>query len=149
MLVRIAIGVLVLWLLWRLYTALTASGKTSAADTDDEWTEVLEAIDELPETTETRERETQPKLLLPKRQQEDNEPPSVDNLETVMVRESEAALSRIRESDEMEQLAAYHEITTYEKLSQISACEISELTRKKIAHLRQQAWEIMHPDEKD
>lgn len=147
MFLRLAIGALVLWLLWRFYTALTAASRASSEESEDEWTEVLEAIDDLPETSEIPEQKSPPKLLLPKRYPQDDEPTSTSNLETIIIREAEAALSRMREDDEMIQLAAYHEITVYEKLSQMPVCDMSQLTQEKITYLRHKAWQIMHPPE--
>ena len=138
--VRFLLLGLVGWLLWRLAVAVFSGRPASRERAKDEWGEVLEAIDDLPETTEARHRGGDDDLA----------PESPDDLaddaapiESVMLHEAEAALSMIREGDEEDRLAAYHEIITYEKLCAISDSGISEATWRQIDAIRRQAWQML------
>ncbi|MGQ4810259.1 hypothetical protein NKDENANG_03712 [Candidatus Entotheonellaceae bacterium PAL068K] len=141
--IRGVIVVLALWVLWRLYTALFPARRLPPAGPEDEWEEVLEAIDELPETTDSHPRAPG------RRQPVENQPHQYDgamsqaSIESVIVHQAEIALSLMRQSDETERLAAYHEITTYDKLCNIAECAINERTRRKIDDIRRQAWKII------
>ncbi len=147
-LLRIVLVVVALWVLWRLYIVVFPARRAPQAREQDGWGEVLEAIDELPETTEPHPRvQDQGQPLQPQPQRSDGTV-SQATIEAVIVHEAESALSLIRMGDEHKRLAAYHEITTYEKLCTIADCHISEATWKKIAAIRHQAWEILHPPER-
>jgi hypothetical protein len=107
----------------------------------------LEAIDELPETTEPYRRvQDREQLPLNRRYQSENTI-ARDGIEAIMLQEAETALSLIREGDENERLAAYHEIAIYEKLCSIADGHISEATRRKIDDIHQRALELICPPE--
>lgn len=145
---RMVIVALALWLLWRVCTVLFSARRSPSTRTQhDEWGEVLEAIDELPETTETQLRVQEP--YQPLQPQPCDNAASTTPIETVIVREAEAALSRIQEGDANERLAAYYEITTYAKLCSMTDCHISEATWKTINDMHRQAREIIGPPERN
>ncbi len=146
---RGVIVVLALWVLWRLYTALFPARRPQREGAEDEWAEVLEAIDELPETTSPHPRTEDRRQSLPNQPHHTDGAASKENLESVIIHEAENALSLMREGDESERLAAYYEITTYEKLCNIAECDISAETLEKIDDIHRQAWEIICPPERN
>lgn len=146
---RVVIVMLALWVLWKLYTALFPARRPPRARAQDEWGEVLEAIDELPETTEPHRHAQDNGQPLQNQPHQSDDARSPASIESVIVQEAEVALSLIRQGDEHERLAAYHEITTYAKLCTMADCHISEATCRTIDAIRQQAWEIICPPESD
>ncbi len=145
---RVVIVAVALWILWRLCTALFSTRRAPSTRTQkpDEWSEVLEAIDELPETTDPQ-LHTQ-KSRQPLQPQPFDGTASHTSIEAVMTHEAETALSRIRERDENQRLAAYYELSTYHKLCCMENCHISEPTRRAIDAMYRQAREIICPPEK-
>ena len=145
---RIVIVAVALWILWRLCIALFSARRSSSTPTQqqDEWKEVLEAIDELPETTKPELRAQEPRQPLPP--QPLDGAASQTSIEAVMVREAETALSRVRAGDKNQRLAAYHELSTYKKLSSMEDCHISEATRRTIDDMHRQARDIISPPDR-
>jgi hypothetical protein len=58
-------------------------------------------------------------------------------------------LALVREGDKNERLAAYHEITIYEKLCSMANGHVSEATRRKIDDIHQKALEMICPPDED
>jgi len=146
-LLRLIMLALIVWGLWRIYTALylPPPRRPVRKDTQDEWQDVLEAIDELPETTESYRRVRDRDQALSHRSYQPEGSVARDEIESIMVHEAEMALSLVREGDENERLAAYHEIAIYEKLCSIADGHISEATRQKIDDIHQRALEMICP----
>ncbi len=167
---RIVMVGVVVWALWKIYTALYPA-RRPRTDASDDWQDVLEAIDELPEATEPQGQTQDHHPLVPilrdppddsvpiLRDPPDDsvpilrDPPddveSTDGIESVIIQEAEVALALVREGDEDERLAAYYEITTYEKLCSIAEPHISEATRKRIGDIYDQALELICPPDGD
>ncbi len=149
-LLRIVMVALFVWVLWKVYTALyPARRPPQRTDAPDEWQDVLEAIDELPETAEPPLRAQNRVQSLPTQSPQPDGAASREMIESVIVREAEVALSLVREGDENERLAAYHEITIYEKLCSMTEGHISEATRRQIDDMHQQALEMICPPDGD
>jgi hypothetical protein len=149
-LLRFIMLALIVWGLWRIYTALypPPPRRPTRTDAPDEWQDVLEAIDELPETTTEPYRRVQDRDQASLcRQHHPEEAVARDGIESIMLQEAEMALSLVREGDENERLAAYHEIAIYEKLCSIADGHISEATRQKIDDIHQRALEMICPPE--
>jgi hypothetical protein len=148
-LLRFIMLALIVWGLWRIYTALYPPSPRRPTHTDapDEWQDVLEAIDELPETTESYRRVQGRDQASLRRKHQPKEAVARDGIESIMLQEAEMALSLVREGDENERLAAYHEIAIYEKLCSIANGHISEATRQKIDDIHQRALEMICPPE--
>jgi len=149
---RVIMVGLIVWGLWRVYTALyppTPRRRPLRPDAQDEWQDVLEAIDELPETTDPHRRaeEHHPPLLKESNQPEDSV--ASEAIESVILQEAEGALVLVREGDENERLAAYHEIAIYDKLCTIADRHISRATRQKIGDIHQRALEMICPPDDD
>jgi hypothetical protein len=106
---------------------------------------VLDAIDELPETTDPQPRTQDQSWPLKTSHSQSGRAEAKANIESVIIHEAEAALSLMQQGDERERLAAYHEITTYEKLCTISGTHISKATWRRVDDIRRQAWEIIYP----
>lgn len=159
---RVIMVGLIVWGLWRVYTALyppTPRRRPLRPDAQDEWQDVLEAIDELPETTDPHRRapdhrandhranDHEPRLL-----QESNQPEgsmACEAIEAAILQEAEMALALVREGDEHERLAAYHEIAIYDKLCTLADRHMSSATRQKIDDIHQRALEIICPPDDD
>ncbi|ETX00321.1 MAG: hypothetical protein ETSY1_11650 [Candidatus Entotheonella factor] len=150
-LLRVVMLALIAWGLWRIYIALypPAPRRPKHIDTPDEWQDVLEAIDELPETAEPHRRARKHDARLPTVSEQPVGSGASEAIESVMVEEAETALSLVREGDENERLAAYHEIAVYEKLCAIADGHISKATRQRIDDIHQQALELICPPDEE
>lgn len=150
-LIRVVMVAVIVWGLWRIYTALypPSPRRPKRIDTQDEWQDVLEEIDELPETAESHRRAREHSSRLAKASDQPAGSVASEAIESVMVQEAEAALSLVREGDENERLAAYHEIAIYEKLCAMADSHISRATRQKIDDIHQQALEMICPPDEE
>lgn len=148
---RLVMMGLIVWGLWRIYTAVYSPPPRRPARkaAQDEWQDILEAIDELPETAEPHRRAQDDDLVLSRQSYHLEDSVAKEGIESIIVHEAEVALSLVREGDENERLAAYHEITIYEKLCAIADGHISEATRRKIDDIHQRALEMICPPEDD
>ncbi len=150
-LLRVVMVGLIIWGLWRIYTALypPAPRRPLRTDAKDDWQDVLDAIEELPETTTANRRTRERDQPTPKELAQPEETAANTAIESVMVHEAETALSLIREGDENERLAAYHEIAIYDKLCAMADGHISEATKQKIDDIHQRALEMICPPDED
>jgi len=142
---------LLAWGIWRLYIALypPRPRRPARRQTRDEWQDVLEAIDELPEAAEPGHRARDDARAVPRPRYESEDAAAREGIESIIVQEAEMALSIVREGDEHERLAAYHEITVYEKLCAMADGHVSAATRQKIDDIHQRALEIICPPDDD
>ncbi len=154
---RVVLFMLLAWGLWRLYLAFYPPGprpprprRSVRKQARDEWQDVLEAIDDLPEADEPGARAQRDEQALPPRRDPAEEAGVQDGIESIMLQEAEMALSVVREGDENERLAAFHEITIYEKLCAMADGHVSAATRQKIDDIHQRALEMLDPlDDED
>ena len=151
---RVVMFVLLAWGLWRLYLAFYPPGprpprprprRSVRKQARDEWQDVLEAIDDLPEADEPGARARREEKALPPGRNPAEEAEVQDGIESIMLQEAEMALSMVREGDENERLAAFHEITIYEKLCAMADGHVSAATRQKIDDIHQRALELIEP----
>ncbi len=150
-LLRVVMVGLIVWALWRLYTALYPPSPRRPLRTQeqDEWQDVLEAIEDLPETTGTQHRVRERDEPVPKVRYQPEGTVASEAIESVMIQEAETALSVVREGDENERHAAYHEIAIYDKLCAMADGHISEATKQKIDDIHQRALEMICPPDED
>jgi hypothetical protein len=148
---RVIMVALIIWGLWRVYVALypPPPRRPARVEAQDEWHDVLEAIDELPETAEPQRRTQEHDPAFPHQSDPPQDAVAQEGIESIMVQEAEVALSLVREGDEHERLAAYHEIAIYEKLCSIADGRISEATRRTIDDIHQQALKMICPPDED
>jgi hypothetical protein len=150
-LLRLIMLALIIWGLWRIYTAMYTPPprRPTRTDAPDAWQDVLEAIDELPEAAEPYRQDQDHHRALSPRSHRPEGSVAGEGIESIMLQEAEVALSLVREGDENERLAAYHEIAIYEKLCSIADGHISAATRQKIDDIHQRALEMICPPDED
>ena len=149
---RVVMLVLLAWGVWRLYLAFypPRPRRPARKQARDEWQDVLEAIDELPEANEPGSRAWRDETALSPQGDPSDDAAIREGIESIMVQEAEMALSVVREGDENERLAAYHEIAIYEKLCAMADGHVSAATRRKIDDIHQRALEMIGPlDDED
>lgn len=148
---RVIMVALIIWGIWRVYIAFypPPPRRPARVEAQDEWHDVLEAIDELPETAEPHRRAQDGDQASPPQSEQPQGSVAKEGIESIIVQEAEVALSLVREGDEHERLAAYHEIAIYEKLCSIADGHISEATRRTIDDIHQRALKMICPPDED